>query len=166
LAHRHDHAHHSDHHHGDDAIAAAEAHCRARGLKLTDMRRHVFESLAAAPQAMGAYDLIDALAADGHKRLAPISVYRALDFLMEAGLAHKIESLNAFVACPHLHGADEVVAFLICDSCRRVEEATSDAVSTALSRLAAARGFAPKGQVIELKGRCGACRGADEVMTA
>ncbi|MGL4242386.1 MAG: transcriptional repressor [Beijerinckiaceae bacterium] len=157
----HDHAHH---HH--DALAAAEAHCAARGLRLTDMRRHVFEALAEAPRALGAYDLIDALAGDGHKRLAPISIYRALDFLMEAGLAHKIESLNAFVACPHLHGKDEMVVFLICDSCGRVEEATSDNVSRALSGLAQARRFAPRGQVIEMHGRCAACTTPDGVMTA
>jgi Fur family transcriptional regulator, zinc uptake regulator len=155
-----------EHHHHHDALAAAEAHCVRRGLKLTDMRRQVFESLAAAPGAMGAYDLIDALAAGGHKRLAPISVYRALDFLMEAGLAHKIESLNAFVACPHLHGAEEVVVFLICDSCGRVEEATSDAVSKALAGLARTMSFAPRGQVIEMKGRCAACGEGGGVMTA
>jgi Fur family transcriptional regulator, zinc uptake regulator len=161
LGHSHDH-----HHHHGDALAEAEAHCARRGLKLTDMRRHVFQSLAAAPGAMGAYDLIDALAAHGHKRLAPISIYRALDFLMEAGLAHKIESLNAFVACPHLHGADDVVVFLICDSCGRVEEATSDDVSKALSSLARGMRFAPRGQVIEMKGRCAACGAGEAVMTA
>jgi Fur family transcriptional regulator, zinc uptake regulator len=156
------HGHH--HHHHGDTLAEAEAHCARLGLRLTDMRRHVFEALAAAPGAMGAYDLIDALAAGGHKRLAPISVYRALDFLKEAGLVHKIESLNAFVACPHLHGPDEVVVFMICDSCGRVEEATSDAVAKALSGVAGAIGFAPRGQVIEMRGRCRACAGA--VMTA
>jgi Fur family transcriptional regulator, zinc uptake regulator len=153
LGHDHDHHHHE---HGDP-LAAAAAHCARRGLKLTDMRRHVFEALAAAPGALGAYDIIEALADGGHRRLAPISVYRALDFLMEAGLAHKIASLNAFVACPHLHGADDMVVFLICDSCGRVDEATSDAVSRALSGLAGTLRFAPRGQVIEMKGRCGAC---------
>jgi Fur family transcriptional regulator, zinc uptake regulator len=159
--HQHDHDHH--HHHGD-ALAAAEAHCARQGLKLTDMRKQVFESLAAAPGAMGAYDLIDALASAGHKRLAPVSVYRALDFLMEAGLAHKIESLNAFVACPHLHGADEMVMFMICDGCGKVEEATSDSVAKALTSVARAKGFQPRGQVIEMRGRCMACAGG--VMTA
>jgi Fur family transcriptional regulator, zinc uptake regulator len=147
-------------------MAAAEAHCARLGLRLTDTRRHVFEALAEAPGAMGAYDLIDALANDGRKRQAPISIYRALDFLMQAGLAHKIESLNAFVACPHLHGKDEMVVFLICDSCGRVEEATSDAVSRALAGLAKARGFSPGGQVVEMRGRCAACAAPDGVLTA
>ncbi len=166
MGHPHDHAHHA--HAAGDPVAAAEALCARLGLRLTDMRRQVFESLAAAPGALGAYDLVDALANRGHKRLAPISIYRALDFLMEAGLAHKIESLNAFVACTHRHGADDVVVFLICDECGRVEEATSGAVSRALSGVAKTMAFAPRGQVIEMKGRCAACGGgaAAAVMTA
>ena len=163
MAGHHHHGH--DHHH--DPVAEAEAHCARRGLKLTEMRRHVFEALAKSPQAMGAYDLIDALAQNGHKRLAPISVYRALDFLLEAGLAHKIQSRNAFVACPHLHGADEVVFFMICETCGRVQEATSDAVSKAIGGVAKAEHFTLKSQVIELQGRCEACDGGDgAVMTA
>ena len=160
--HHHDHAH-GHHHH--DPVAEAEAHCASKGLRLTDMRRHVFEVLAKSPQAMGAYDLIDALANAGHKRLAPISVYRALDFLQEAGLVHKIESRNAFVACPHQHGAEEVVIFMICDQCGRVQESTSDAVSKAMASVARGRHFTPRGQVIEMHGRCADC-GSAEVMTA
>ena len=159
--------HHGHEHHHHDPVAEAEAHCAKLGLKLTEMRRYVFEALAKSPQAMGAYDLIDALAANGHKRLAPISVYRALDFLLEAGLAHKIESRNAFVACPHLHGADEVVVFMICENCGRVQEATSDQVSKAIGGVAKANRFTLKSQVIELQGRCAACGGGDgAVMTA
>jgi Fur family zinc uptake transcriptional regulator len=158
------HDHH--HHHHADPLAVAEAHCAARGLKLTDIRRQVFESLVAAPGAMGAYDLIDALAAHGHKRLAPVSIYRSLDFLMEAGLAHKIESLNAFVACPHLHGPDDMVVFLICDNCGRVEEATSDGVAKALTAVARGKGFQPGGQVLEMRGVCAGCSEAASVRTA
>jgi Fur family transcriptional regulator, zinc uptake regulator len=161
--HHHHHDGHDHHHH--DPVAEAEAHCAKKGLRLTDMRRQVFEALAKSPQAMGAYDLIDALAANGHKRLAPISIYRALDFLLEAGLAHKIESRNAFVACPHLHGADEVVVFMICEQCGRVQEATSDGVSKAMANVAKGLHFMPRGQVIEMHGRCAGC-GPGQVMTA
>jgi Fur family transcriptional regulator, zinc uptake regulator len=160
----HHHHHHGDHH---DPLAEAEAHCAKKGLRLTDMRRHVFEALTKSPQAMGAYDLIDALANNGHKRLAPISIYRALDFLLEAGLAHKIESRNAFVACPHLHGADDVVVFMICDQCGRVQESTSDMVQKAIAGVARNSHFTPRGQVIEMHGRCAACATVpDNVMTA
>ena len=162
VEHRHDHAHHHPH----DALAAAQAHCASKGLRLTETRQHVFEALAKSPQAMGAYDLIDALANLGHKRLAPISVYRALDFLLEAGLAHKIESRNAFVACPHLHGVDEVVVFMICEQCGRVQEATSDAVAKAMASVAKGMHFLPRGQVIEMHGRCAGCREPGAVMTA
>jgi Fur family transcriptional regulator, zinc uptake regulator len=158
--------HHHHHGHDQDAVAEAEAHCLRRGLKLTEMRRHVFEALARSPQAMGAYDLIDALAQNGHKRLAPISVYRALDFLLEAGLAHKIQSRNAFVACPHRHGADEVVVFMICENCGRVQEATSEAVSKAIGGVAGANRFTLKSQVIELQGRCAACGGGEGAVMA
>jgi Fur family transcriptional regulator, zinc uptake regulator len=158
--------HHGHAHRPADVVAAAEAHCASRGLRLTDMRRQVFEVLAEAPGALGAYDLIDALAAGGNRRLAPVSVYRALDFLMEAGLVHKIESRNAFVACPHLHAADEMVVFMICDVCGRVEELTSEHVSRALGSLARDRRFQPRGQVIELHGSCADCGASEPVMTA
>jgi Fur family transcriptional regulator, zinc uptake regulator len=160
--HHHDHGHDHDH----DPVAEAEAHCARKGLRLTDTRRHVFEALAKSQQALGAYDLIEVLAGNGHKRLAPISIYRALDFLLEAGLAHKIESRNAFVACPHLHGTDEVVVFMICDQCGRVQESTSDAVSKAMASVAKGQHFTPRGQVIEMHGRCSGCGETGQVMTA
>ena len=160
----HDHSH--GHSHGANVLAEAEALCVARGLKLTDLRRQVFEALAAAPGAMGAYDLIDALANKGHRRLAPISVYRALDFLMEAGLAHKIASRNAYVACPHQHGASDVVVFMICDACGRVQESTSTPISKALAEVARGLHFVPAGQVIEMHGRCAGCNAQALVMTA
>jgi Fur family transcriptional regulator, zinc uptake regulator len=169
LAHKHDHAHHAhDHRHDHDALAAAEAHCAVNGLKLTDLRRQVFEALADTDRALGAYDIIEVLADRGTRRLAPVSVYRALDFLMEAGLAHRIASRNAFVACPHRHGPDDLVVFMICDACGRIEEGTSDAVSGALASVARKQNFTPRGQVVEMHGRCAACgEGRDGgVMTA
>jgi Fur family zinc uptake transcriptional regulator len=159
LAHTHDTA--CDNHAAHALADAADRHCRERGMRLTDLRRQVFDVLAHAPGVMGAYDIIDALARDGGRRLAPISIYRALDFLLEAGLAHKLASRNAFVACPHRHGADDVVTFLICDTCGRVQEATSDAVGSALRQIAAVNAFRPRGQVIEMAGLCAGCAPAD-----
>mgnify|MGYP001100485059 CR=1 FL=1 len=113
-----------DHDHSQcaaSALAHAEQVCRDRGQKFTPIRRQVLQALLASHRPLGAYEIIDALARD-IARLAPITVYRALDFLMAQGLVHRIESRNAFLACAHNHDASAVVAFLICDSCGSVGE--------------------------------------------
>src|ERR1043165_4665174 len=88
-----------------DALKHAEALCAKRGERLTAMRRHVLEVLAASPKPVGAYEIIDAVAARG-ARPAPITIYRALDFLTAQGLVHRIESRNAFLACINNHASD------------------------------------------------------------
>ena len=99
-------------------IAHAEALCAKRGERLTPMRRHVLEVLAGEPQA--ARRLRDHRSAGGARpRPAPITIYRALDFLSEQGLVHRIESRNAFIACVNNHDGDEPVVFLICEQLRR-----------------------------------------------
>jgi Fur family transcriptional regulator, zinc uptake regulator len=156
MASHHD---HHDHGHATPAlvIAAAAETCAARGLKLTDQRRDVMLALAEAGKPLGAYDILPIMAEKGYRKFAPVSVYRALDFLLEAGLIHRLESRNAFILCPHQHGQNDTVIFLICESCGRVEEAMSDAVRLGLSELARRLDFALKGQVIEMKGQCTAC---------
>jgi Fur family transcriptional regulator, zinc uptake regulator len=152
----HDHAH--DHDDTPDSIvAAAEAACAAKGLKLTDQRREVLIALAEAGKPLGAYDILSILTVKGHRKLAPVSVYRALDFLLEAGLAHRLESRNAFILCPHQHGSSDMVTFLICQQCGRVEEATSETVGAGLAEIARRHQFTLSGHVIEMKGRCAAC---------
>ena len=111
AGHHHEHAHHpgeggcahaQDHAaRGPAALAEAESACAARGLRLTPIRRQVLNALYATHRPMSAYDLIDRLAAEGGaKRLAPITVYRALDFLMENGFVHELESRNAYHRLP------------------------------------------------------------------
>jgi Fur family zinc uptake transcriptional regulator len=161
-----------DHHHGGAcahaahqsdragaALASAEAACRAKGARLTPMRREVLEALYATHRPMGAYDIADVLAPKGGRRLAPITIYRALDFLMEHGLAHRLESRNAFVACPHGHDAGDLVAFLICEACGGVDEMSSSRVAGAVADLLAKERFEPQLQVLEISGRCAHCRG-------
>ena len=104
-----------------DAIQHAEAVCAGRSQKFTPIRRAVLEALLASHRPLGAYEVIDELA-KVTARPAPITVYRALDFLMENGLVHRIESRNAFLACAHDHGEASMVAFLICDRCGSVGE--------------------------------------------
>jgi Fur family transcriptional regulator, zinc uptake regulator len=140
-----------------DAMAHAEALCAERGERLTPMRRRVLEILAASHKPLGAYEIMDALAEHG-PRPAPITIYRALDFLRENGLVHRIESRNAFVACVHNHGSDALVAFLICEHCGAVGEAPAAAVGQTLAAAARSAGFTPDLSVIEIIGTCSHCR--------
>jgi Fur family zinc uptake transcriptional regulator len=138
------------------AIAHAEAQCAARAQRLTPMRRQVLEALLASHKPLGAYEIIECL---GQKnRPAPITIYRALDFLRENGLVHRIESRNAFVACVHNHGSGDLVVFLICESCGAVGEAPGGHVADALKASSRAAGFAPKSPLIEIAGICSHCR--------
>jgi Fur family transcriptional regulator, zinc uptake regulator len=150
-----------DHDHGRcsaDALAHAEALCAQRGERLTPIRRQVLEALAAHHRPLGAYEIMDRLSADGRRR-APITIYRALDFLVENGLVHRIESRNAFVACINNHGQSDVVVFLICENCGAVGEAPGAAVAEALKGAARDAGFSPRSPVIEIAGMCAHCRG-------
>lgn len=103
-----------------DTLDAAEARCAKSGLQFTPVRRRALEILATEHRAMGAYDLLDHLRAEGLGSQPPVA-YRALDFLVKHGFAHKIERLNAFVACCH-PDTDHSPAFLICRHCDAVAE--------------------------------------------
>ena len=140
-----------------DALAHAEALCVKRGERLTPMRRKVLEALTASHKPLGAYELIEQVAVQG-PRPAPITIYRALDFLTAQGFVHRIESRNAFLACINNHASDAPVIFLICEQCGAVGEAPSAAVTESLNAAAKGAGFAPKAQVIEITGVCRHCR--------
>jgi len=150
------------HDHGrcaSDAISHAEAICASRHERLTPIRRRVLEALLASHAPLGAYDLIDRLAAQGG-RPAPITIYRALDFLREQGLVHRIESRNAFIACVHNHASGDPVVFLICEKCGAVGEAAAAAVADTIRSASRAAGFTPKTPVIEIFGICAHCKAA------
>jgi Fur family zinc uptake transcriptional regulator len=154
--------HAPDHDHelcASDALAQAEAICAERSTRLTPIRRRVLETLLASHQPLGAYDLIERLAKRGDK-LSPITMYRALDFLRDNGLAHRIESRNAFIACAHEHGAGDPVVFLICEKCGAVGEAAAAAVADTIKTASRAAGFTPKTPVIEITGVCSHCKAA------
>ena len=148
-----------NHDHGrcaSTAIAHAEAYCAARAQRLTPMRRQVLEILLTSHKPLGAYEIIERLANDS--RPAPITVYRALDFLRDNGLVHRLASRNAFVACVHNHCDDDLVVFLICERCGAVGEAPGGAVADALDASSRAAGFSPKSPLIEIAGICSHCR--------
>jgi Fur family transcriptional regulator, zinc uptake regulator len=142
-----------------DGLAHAEAICAAHKERLTPIRRRVLEALLASHAPLGAYELIDRLAAKG-ARPAPITIYRALDFLREQGLVHRIESRNAFIACVHNHDSHDPVVFLICEKCGAVGEAASAAVADTIRNASRAAGFTPKTPVIEISGVCAHCKAA------
>ncbi len=138
------------------AIAHAEAQCAARDRRLTPMRRQVLQVLLGSHRPLGAYEIVDRLQ---HKtRPAPITIYRALEFLCANGLVHRIESRNAFVACVQNHGAGEFVIFLICESCGAVGEAPGDAAAEAMKASSRAAGFSPRSPLVEIAGICAHCR--------
>jgi Fur family zinc uptake transcriptional regulator len=144
-----------------DGIAHAEAICAANKERLTPIRRRVLEALLASHAPLGAYELIDRLAQDGSKdgaRPAPITIYRALDFLRDQGLVHRIESRNAFIACVHNHASGDPVVFLICEKCGAVGEAASAAVADTIKKASREAGFTPKTPVIEISGTCAHCK--------
>lgn len=141
--------------HGD-VVERAERLCRDRDLQFTRLRRDVLSTIASEPRPMGAYDIAERLSAQG-KRVAAVSVYRALDFLGEHGLVHRIASRNAFVSCGHDHGKAAKLVFLICRSCGGIDETTAPAVENALDTTLARSGFKPSSRILEVEGQCGAC---------
>ncbi|HMO08474.1 MAG TPA: Fur family transcriptional regulator [Paracoccaceae bacterium] len=151
--HDHDHAHCSA-----DVLAQAEAMVAERGLRLTPVRRRVLEILLEAHRAMGAYDVLERLAAEGFGHQPPVA-YRALDFLVEHGLAHRIRRLNAFAACMH-PGQAHAPVFLICRACDQVAEAPGAAIRAAIDAAAGSAGFTVERATVEALGLCPACREA------
>ncbi len=147
----HDHAHCAS-----EVLAQAEAICAAASVRLTPVRRRALEILLEEHRAMGAYDVLKRLAEDGFGHQPPVA-YRALEFLVEHGLAHRIRRLNAFAACTHPADA-HAPAFLICEGCNAVAEAPGQGVRVVLEAAAEALGFVVERANIEALGLCPACR--------
>lgn len=125
--------------------------------ELTRNQALVHEALHKAEAPMSAYALLDSLRPEGLR--APLQVYRALDKLLELGLVHRLESLNAFVACSdHLHSEDGLFAFAICESCGQVSEFSSEDLSQGFSLWAGRNGFKIKTTALEVRGLCQACQ--------
>lgn len=127
------------------------------GPKWTRNQQAVLDALREADHPRTAYELLDALR--GHGFRAPLQVYRALDRLVEAGVVHRLESLNAFVACHHdHHHASETVAFTICERCNSVAELHDEDMAAKLSSLCAGTGFRPIKTTLEIRGLCVRCQ--------
>jgi Fur family zinc uptake transcriptional regulator len=141
----HDHAHCVS-----GALAQAEAVCKNKGLQFTKSRRRVLEILLSEHKAMGAYDILGKLSEEGVAAQPPVA-YRALDFLVSHGFAHKVEKLSAYIACS-LPGADHDPAFLICRTCETVAEQPQ------VASMVGSTGFQVESSVVEAEGLCPDCQ--------
>ena len=139
-----------------EKIADAEKLCMTNGAKFTALRRSVLTLVLEGSSPLTAYQLLDQLK-ETHKSAVPPTVYRALDFLIENRLVHKIERLNAFIPCNDADHDHHDVQFLICAKCGTVAEIEDHAVSRALAKAAEKQGFHPSNAMVELDGTCGAC---------
>jgi Fur family zinc uptake transcriptional regulator len=153
MSHAHSHAAEGA---ADSLIAHAERVCQDKRLQLTPLRRRVFAALAESGAPLGAYDLVEQLGKE--RRVAPISIYRALDFLIEAGLIHRIATRNTYLPCHHSHAPHEATLFLVCRTCGHVDEVTSPDVARGIDGTAAAAGFRTQNRPVEIEGECQACR--------
>ena len=138
------------------AIETAESLCHERGLRFTKLRRRVLELVWNSHKPIGAYDILDSLNKDGRKA-APPTVYRALDFLIEADLVHRLDSINAFVGCPD-PSSSHTSQFLICRECRSVAELTDAEINLMVEQKASNLGFSSIHQMLEIQGLCQDCR--------
>jgi Fur family zinc uptake transcriptional regulator len=136
-------------------LAAAEALAKGRGEKLTTLRRRVLEIVLGSHRPMGAYDILGALARDGGKP-APPTVYRALDFLRAQGFVHRIDSMNAFVAC-FAPDKSHRSHFLLCRACGSASEIEDAALDSALASAASRMGFTAETETVEITGLCADC---------
>lgn len=141
------------------SLERAESAYREVGARLTNLRESVLRELASSHVALGAYDIIQRLQAGG-RRVAPISVYRVLESLLEVGLVHRIESRNAFVACHSAHSSAQPILFMVCETCGTVAEAGGDGLEGAIVSAAQAAKFKPNTSTLELAGLCEHCRTA------
>jgi Fur family transcriptional regulator, zinc uptake regulator len=155
----------------DTVLDRAAAQCARRGAQLTELRRQVLRLVLEADQPIGAYALLDRLKAL-RAGAAPPTVYRALDFLLEQGLIHKVERLNAFLGCvdagqeghAHDHGEghhhDHPHQFLICRRCGTTAEISDPAIMAALAAASAEAGFTLHRATVEAEGVCAGCAGS------
>lgn len=152
----------SAHHDLPSLLQAAELTCAQNGTQLTTLRREVLELIIKADAPVTAYQLLDQLKSF-RKSAVPPTIYRSLEFLLENGLIHKIERLNAFISCAEANHHHADAQFLICKKCGMVTELEDHAVSEALAQAASRRGFVPCRAVVEIDGFCMACKAKQDL---
>jgi Fur family zinc uptake transcriptional regulator len=138
------------------ALGQADDYCHRQGLRLTELRRQVLALVWSSHRPIGAYDLLDQIAQTGRKA-APPTVYRALEFLLEHHLIHRIDSMNAYLGC-NQPGQVHDAQFFICQRCGEAAELLDRKIDNALKRDAEQLGFVIEKRTIEVSGTCHACR--------
>lgn len=161
------HHHNVYHHHSHDPtqrLQEAKQFCAERGVRFTPLREEIFTLILASDRPLGAYDLISALQlsrqnnpSEKSKNIAPPTVYRSLEFLLNEGLIHQLSSINAYVPCCHPRD-HHAAAFLICQNCKKVEECSNLPVKNIMDFATQDAHFFVKQAVIELKGICRDCQ--------
>lgn len=139
-----------------ELLAQAEKLCAQRNVRLTPQRLEVLRLMILQEGAISAYDLLDLLR-ESEPQAKPPTVYRALDFLLEQGFVHKVESTNSYVLCYLFDQPTHTSAMFICDRCGAVKEECAEGVEDIMHTLAAKMGFALRHNVIEAHGLCSAC---------
>ncbi len=150
----------------DDALSSAKAICTEHGAKLTALREQVLLLIWESHKPLGAYTLMDMLAKQSQRRVAPPTVYRTLEFLLSLGLVHRINSLNAYIGCtspqshqPTSQGLNQQANyFFICSECHDTQEIINSALSLEISKAAKELNFSPKQQWLEVTGLCKQCQ--------
>ena len=137
-------------------IKQVEEICTTRGVRLTTQRKRVFELICASPKASSAYELLEDLKLS-EPQAKPPTVYRALDFLLEQGFIHRVESTNSYIQCGSCNAHKHYSHLLICDKCSNVIELQDDSLIALLAENAQAHGFTPNNHVIESHGICQSC---------
>jgi Fur family zinc uptake transcriptional regulator len=140
------------------SLDRASAIFEEKNMRFTDLRRKVFEEIASTTASVGAYEILDRLARKG-TRLAPISIYRALDALLEAGVVHRLESKNAYFASRTLNEprTGRRPMFLACEQCGQVVETDGEDIFAAIDQAAHGIGFEPRVKFVEVSGTCQQC---------
>lgn len=156
---QHDHASCINH-----AMEAARDICLNRGVRLTELRAKILELIWQSHRPIGAYTILELISNVSAKRVAPPTIYRALEFLLEQGFIHQIKSLNAFLGCPapanpHHHQS----YFLICKKCGNTLELQDAQLSKQIKELAVKVGFVVKTESLEVTGLCSSCDNEHEV---
>lgn len=146
----------SQHHHLT-ILNDIEAVCKKRNVKLTNQRKIVLEIMLRAERTMSAYDLLDLLKLE-EPQAKPPTIYRALEFLLEQGFIHKVESSNSYIICPHFSHPNHISILFICDNCKQILEKHSHDIEHNLQQLANNNQFDVKHSIIEIHGLCTSCQ--------